>query len=407
MRAAWVSNIIQTQKKAMKKTSVIPITSEPPTPENNVLENDNSLLVVRYEQRVPTPDLVTMRRKRSAQDSDEERLVIDEPGPKKRTFIGFRQCTYCTFQTNNQNTWREHVLKHFNLKPYTCHYCEYSSSRQSVMNHTIRSHPNQPQLMKLTPIPPATQPLPPPPPPPTNSGTAKVADDENNKLICLFCEKSVPENELATHLHENIKPNFAKKGDVVVKCCICLALRFDVKSLQDHHNVAHPNLPVNYALFKLHHEHRDTHYCGYCNNIGFKYMRDLKTHHNAVHSALPFKHTNIPYMSQNKNEETKKRNESPPQALRRCARKSTTKLPGKFVAKKSTTKLPYSVPTLDDEYSYYKTKPEPLENHANVTTLMSFCNRMMPFTLKKLSEIINIEPNVLVTDINVKPSDKS
>ncbi|XP_059048195.1 uncharacterized protein LOC131843542 [Achroia grisella] len=85
--------------------------------------------------------------------------------------------------------------------------------------------------------------------------------------------------------------------------------------------------------------------------------------------------------------------------IKRVAKKSTTKLPPQRIAKKSTTKLPFYADSELKEYSYYGTKPDSLDKFANVTTLMSFCNRMMPFNIKKLSEIIEIEPKVLVRDI--------
>ncbi|XP_047032782.1 uncharacterized protein LOC124639458 [Helicoverpa zea] len=393
MRAAWVTNLILAQKRLLQATPSEPATptsSEPPTPEKTAPEHDNSLLVVRYEERVPTPEVLPPSRKRPAPESDDERLVIDEVGPRKRTD---RPCPHCPFYSKYYQTWKEHVLKHFNLKPYTCSYCDFTSTyRQGVATHLARNHPGQPAQIKTTPIPQT----------PTAAAIQLIqpipisADEDVPKLICLHCDRSIPENEVDSHLHENIKPDFAKKGDVVVKCCICLVLRLDVASLQEHHNLAHPGVPMNYALFKLHYDTREIHYCAHCDDTAFKFLRDLRTHHNAAHPMLLFKYTTVPYHS----DDGKKKESSPP-PHKRCARKSTTKLPGgKTVAKKSTTKLPYSVPsTSEDGYSFYNTKPEPLDKYANVTTLMSFCNRMMPFTLKKLSEIINIEPKVIVQDI--------
>lgn len=396
MRAAWVAGIIQAQKGILHSVST-PTGSEPPTPEKSMETDNNSLLVVRYEERVATPEqLSAAGRKRAAPDSDDERLVIDESGPRKKTL---RTCPHCPYKSKYYNSWKEHVLKHHNLKPYSCCYCDYSCSyRQGIIGHTEKAHPNEPLQMKMTAIPPGESYV----ISPKKRPSAEVEVVVVPKVICLFCENSIPETDVEFHLHENIRPDFARKGDVVVKCCICLVLRLDVKSLQEHHSLAHPHVPVNYALFKLHHDTRETHFCGHCDDIGFKFLRDLKTHHNAVHPTLLFKYTTVPYAPVDSHKERKR--EEPPQ--KRCARKSTTKLPGgKTVARKSTTKLPYSIPEAsDDGYSYYKTRPEPLENYANVTTLMSFCNTMMPFTLKKLSEIINIEPKVTVEDIRAGAS---
>lgn len=389
MRAAWVTAILQTQREQLQSSSVIPYTTNAPTPEKNV-EQENSLLVVRYEERVPTPDQA-MSRKRAAADSDDERLVIDEPA-RKKPHASLRACTYCGFKAKHHSAWREHILKHFNLKPYTCAYCDFSSYRQSVINHTQGMHPNVPVRLKLTEMP-SEGPI-------INSPKRKAQDDDPSKLICLVCEKAFTEADADTHSHNSVRPDFAKKGDVVVKCCICLHLRLDVKSLQDHHNAAHPNQQVNYALFKLHFDTRETHNCDHC-NTGFKYLRDLKSHHNAVHSTHPLRYTTTPYSPQLTDFASRMREQNTLTPTKRSARKSTTKLPGnKSVAKKSTTKLPYSDSSSDEEYSYYNTRPEPLERYANVTTLMSFCNRMVPFTLKKLSEIINIEPKVIVNDIH-------
>ncbi|KAH9629817.1 hypothetical protein HF086_009944 [Spodoptera exigua] len=296
MRAAWVANIIQTQKKMLQTVSlpVTTVVTGPPTPDKIVPESDNSLLVVRYEEKVSTPEQVAVRRKRPAPESDDERLVIDE-GDKRG---GSRRCRLCPYSTRSSKCWKDHMLKHYNLKAYACCYCDYScTSKQGVVLHTTKIHPNQPLQIKKTPIPPEAPYIVP-------ATTNRMSEDDHAPIICLFCERTIPDAEIVTHLHDNVKPDFAKKGDVVFKCCICLVLRVDVKSLQDHHQQAHPNVPINYALFKLQHDTRETHYCGHCENIGFKYIRDLKSHHNAAHPTLQLKYSTVPYV--HNSEEMKK-----------------------------------------------------------------------------------------------------
>lgn len=297
--------------------------------------------------------------------------------------------------------------------------------------------------MKKTPLPPGVPYI-------VSAKTNRMSEDDQAPIICLFCEKTIPDAEIVTHLHDNVKPDFAKKGDVVFKCCICLVLRVDVKSLQDHHQQAHPNLPINYALFKLQHETRETHFCGHCENIGFKYIRDLKTHHNAAHPGLPLKYSIVPYV--HNSEEMKKIEEDliaplihkskPMDATQKImkilpkpmpepvnilpvpmsplpkpiepvttaidfskffskplpktsARKSTSKPPTRRVAMKSTTKLPHSV----EGVSHYLKNAKTVFDYDHCTTSITLCNRTMNFTAKKLSEIMRLYPRVVVVDI--------
>ena len=403
MRASWVTNIIQAQKKTLQSVSAIPTTTETYSPEKSFVEADNnSLLVVRYEERVPTPDLVPpISRKRPAPESDEERLVIDEAYGSRKKAV--RTCPHCPFKSKYHYSWKEHVLKHHNLKPYSCCYCDYKCSyRAGIIGHTEKVHPSEHMQIGMTGIPPAKNYIIEPKKRPTAEEEMLLCAARRNKesIVCLICENTIPESDVDSHLHDNIKPDFARKGDVVVKCCICLVLRLNVLSLNEHTALEHPGEDPNYAWFKVHHDHREIHNCGHCDHVGFKFLKDLKSHHNAVHPTLLLKYTTVPYMYSDANK-VKKKEEAPLPSQKRCARKSTTKLPGKTIAKKSTSRLPYSG---EEGYSYYKTKPEPLEKYANVTTLMSFCNRMMPFTLKKLSEIINIEPKVIVNDIRAGTS---
>lgn len=229
-------------------------------------------------------------------------------------------------------------------------------------------------------------------------------------MVCLHCEKSVTEAEIEGHVHENRPPEFAKKGEIVVKCCICLALRLDVKSLQDHHNTNHPDIPVNYSFFKMQCESRYIHHCGHCKSH-FKFLRDLKTHHNAIHNSLQLLYSTSTSVlgigAQEEGSGKRKSEDLSPSVVKRVAKKSTTKLPmHKMVAKKSTTKLPVLVysddsdqETKNQESSYGK-KPLPIENYTDVTALMPFCGTIMRFAVKNLTEIIPIDPKVIVKDIN-------
>lgn len=391
MRAAWVSTAIQKQKTDIQNVAT-PAYSEPPTPEKTIPDNDNSLLVVRYEERVPTPDQVTVRRKRPAPtipatptpvtlqtpETDAERPIFEEPGAKKKPD---NPCPYCDYKSPFKNNVKIHMLTHFNLKPYTCGYCKFSSHKKGINKHVQQMHPDKPMKVKMTEIPPDAR---------------KSADAR--RVICLVCERAVPDEELDTHLHGNVKPQFAKV-DIVIKCCVCLTLCLDAEALKVHHSATHPDEAVNYSLYRLCYDSRETYQCAYCNNR-FKYIKDYKAHHTAVHAEMPFNLASSAFSPPAVDTADKISDGSTVVVQKRCARKSTTKLPS-AVAKKSTTKLPLSVATSldDEEYSYYGTRASPLAQYSHVTTLMSFCNKMMPFTVKQLSDLLNIDPKVVLTDM--------
>lgn len=435
MREAWVTAAIRAQKLAMNEADTnLDNLSDDSNQGASALEN--SLLVVRYEQRVPTPEEeMRVSRKRASTvptaqlaspDSDEERLIIDEPssesGEPKRRFEKnepIKQCPHCTFTTKYQQAIRYHILRHYDLRPFICNYCQQTCQRFSMESHNEACHPGIPESFSRTKIPSG---------PPTalvlKKGRRVVLHEEDKskedvpKIICLVCEKSMSESEKSSHVHDNFVAQFAKKGDVVVKCCICLALFLDVDHMMGHHKTCHSNETLNYAYFKLHYDTREIHYCGHC-DLRFKFIRDLRAHHNTIHSSLQLKYEIRPFVfgvldtgsdikSLEENSDGKKSDLRPP-PVKRVARKSTTKLPIQAVAKKSTTKLPFRSHDSDSEgekeYSFYGTKPSPPEDMENVTALMPFCNTMMPFTFKKLSEIIKINPRVLVKDKKGKACD--
>ncbi|CAB3220182.1 unnamed protein product [Arctia plantaginis] len=371
MRATWVSTTIQKQKQGIQE---IPTASVSPTPEKLLSENDNSLLVVRYEEKVSTPDQGHLKRKRTAPDSDDEKLVIDELPTKKRVE---KHCLHCDYKSVNYNNVKVHMLTHFGLKPYACSYCYFTSStKKCVTKHIEQTHPNKPFKVKATDLPPE----------------AKIPITRKT-LICLVCEKPISESDTHTHLHNNVKPEFSGSA-FVYKCSICSKLCLDSTSLMEHNNKAHPGEPVKDVLYKLGVDTTEIYKCVYC-DTKFKYIKEYRAHHMAAHPTLPSKMNLSSPMGMSEIKES----DVVPSAPKRCARKSTTKLPNS-VAKKSTTKLPNTVQNVFYNcYSYYGTKAPPLQQYANITTLMSFCNRMVPFSLKQLSEHINIEPKVMVTDI--------
>lgn len=367
MRATWVSTTIQKQKQVIQE---IPTASVSTSPEKNILDNDNSLLVVRYEEKVIAPP--QLKRKRPIEDSDDDKLVIDEIPNKKGVL---KHCSYCDYKSIYRNNLKFHILTHFGLKPYSCEYCSFTSStKKTVSKHIEQKHRNKPIKVKMTDLPPEAK-----------TPSSKI-------FICLVCEKAVPESDTHSHLHNNVKPEFASAESEVYKCNVCAKLCLDSTSFMEHNKTTHPGELVNFVKYKM--ETRESHKCAYCDKK-FRFVKEYKTHHMIAHPTLAFK---MNMWSPVGTAEVKE-SDVVPSVSKRCARKSTTKLPNS-VAKKSTTKLPNTVQNnFDDEYSYYGTRPPPLQQYANVTTLMSFCNMMVPFSLKQLSEHINIEPKVKVIDI--------
>ncbi|XP_075983411.1 uncharacterized protein LOC142981401 isoform X2 [Anticarsia gemmatalis] len=360
MRAEWVTTCIQTQQKELQNVSSLP-SRDPPTVD---MDNDNSLLVVRYEERVPTPEQVNTRRKRSAPDDDEESdLVIDEE-PRTPTLQEILQktvikhCPYCGYKSSHYGNLKIHMLTHFNMKAYACNYCTYGHSyKRCVRKHQLESHPDKPSSITVSQLP---------------RDSKKATDTPPGMVRCLTCEKKVPGVDLFKHWHDKIAVPTYTDSDTVYKCCICFVLFIHPKAVEMHHRLKHADLPLNYETHKLGVDWRETYNCVYC-DMKFTYIKDY-THHISSHKS------------------------ESPTPKRRCARKSTTKLPNS-VAKKSTTKLPYSVPNIGEQgYSYYGRKALPITEYTDVTTMMSFCNRMMPFSMKQLSEHLNMEPRVTVTD---------
>ncbi|KAJ0173263.1 hypothetical protein K1T71_011439 [Dendrolimus kikuchii] len=360
MRSAWINAVINTQKESMTVSD----TDKSDTTD----QSDNSLLVVRYEESVADQEHLQPKRKRVSSDSEDDTLVIDEPEPKKRT-SKMRKCRFCNYLASNNYQIYYHELRHFDLYPYSCNYCSFSGVKQQMLNHLRINHESLPVSFKQTEVP---NELPP------NMLSRKRA--KQDLMICLHCEGNVPVNETKTHVHENVKTEFAPLGTYVMQCSVCSLLCMNMASLSEHHNAIHPDIPMNYTLYEMGLT-KGSVQCKKCNK-GFKSRKDLYTHQRTEHETP---------------NATSVVNTPEVPSPKRVARKSTSKLPKEnAVAKKSTTKLPLSLE--NEEYSYYGTKPS-MNDYENVTTLMPFCNTVMSFTIKKLNEIININPEVVVSDV--------
>lgn len=365
MRSSWVSAVIQVQKLSMKCMPLEPI-PDPPQDKQPVLNTaDNSLLVVRYEEKVPNPEESAKKRPPpQSPDSDEERLIIDEPAHRK-SFNTFHKCPHCPYQSKYSQVTLHHIYRHYDMYPFGCPYCDYSGHRHVVMSHLTRVHPNEPKYVKTLPL-------------PTGPVTTQLLRNRlnSNKRVCLTCQCILTQGETISHKHEGNLVYFAKNGDIVCKCSICPTYRKDVSTMQMHYAASHINSIVNYKQYQI-----KLPAAGVESKVVFV---EIKERAGQVLVDLD-----------DSTSHSEDSNQPPPP--KRVAKKSTTKLPMQAVAKKSTTKLPRFME--NEEYTFYGTKPTPMERFANVTTLMPFCNTMMPFTVKKLSEILSINPQVIVKDI--------
>lgn len=412
LRSGWVKAVVATQKQFIKCISETNRESTPERDTEDCDQTENSLLVALYEEPVNIEQLsVPTKRPAPAADTDDDRLVIDEPPIKK---LNDRKCPFCNYLANNTRYYREHILKqHYNTKPYKCYYCPFEGSRTGINNHLDSKHSDLRKRFITVEVPNTL---------PDEGATASKCDtvveqvpktttrestgEEVARKVCLYCEKSVPENEIESHSHGIEKAEFAKRGEIVVKCCKCLVLRLSVTSLHDHFDVCHPGEKVldNYAFFKLQVDTREIHCCGHCYKK-FKFLRDLKVHHLATHTSLSISYTSIPF-SHNLHTEgdpeigKRKLEEMAGPSTKRFARKSTSKLPNSAIAKKSTSKLPIIDQTQSDneEYSYYGTKPSPLEHYKDVTVKMPMFSSVLQVDIEKLSSSLEINPKVVVKD---------
>ncbi|XP_046963748.1 uncharacterized protein LOC124532741 [Vanessa cardui] len=397
IRSAWIEAVIRVQKLTM---NYVPLPSKSFVKDTEQSEEksdvpENSLLVVRYEERIPTPEEQMVRRSTALNtDSDDDKLIIDEPIESKKA-KALNCCPHCEYQTINSKVSRAHILRHYNLRPFTCSYCGQDGSKKAIEQHQKNVHLNQPIKLIYTPIPTES---------PLDFFQMQSANlNDQTKLVCLVCRNAFTEAETALHVHDNIKTSFGKKGDVVVKCSVCSTLHKDITAYFNHHKSLHGSISVNYVFEKLTIS-KDTKlkYNASRNkklaNLMDTKTSDLNDSSNSINTAEPIPTEVVIDLDDDDEVGTKRRNleVSNLSTSRKVARKSTTKLPFKrSFARKSTTKLPFNVTSEPEEFSYYGTRPS-TENLDGVTTMMSFCNIMMPFTLKKLSAIININPVVEV-----------
>lgn len=414
IRSAWIEAVIRVQKLSMNYVPVSAKNIDKCSMETEASDvPDNSLLVVRYEERVATPEEQMARKTPaqiiSSQDSDDDKLVIDEPGESRKVRAS-KNCPYCSYSTINMGILNVHILRHYNLRPFMCAYCNLTGHKKVLLEHQKFAHENLPLKCLSTPIPTES--------PEEFLKKSSVNVIDTNKLICLVCRYSFTEAESTTHVHDKTITSFGKKGEVVVKCSICFTLHKDIKAYMSHHKSSHGSVSSsNYVFSKLtvNEAKKMAYACSICEQE-FNYLRDFKIHTNVNHGS------NLKYNIVSKSQEIDRSNDEvinvddvedngrkkkcddfsdvPSNKHKRVARKSTTKLPcNKPFARKSTTKLPFEVQSEPEEFSYYGTRPS-VDDLDGVTTMMSFCNTMVPFTLKKLSEVININPVVKVEKLN-------
>ncbi|CAK1541810.1 unnamed protein product [Leptosia nina] len=372
LRTAWVDAVLECQKLSMNCETPEKHSESPEPPEN-------SLLVVRYEETVPTPEIQAT----SNRDSDDERLVIAEQqrGRKRKATL---TCDHCPFISSNKKTLTEHLLRHYGLKPYICVYCKLTGPLRSLQKHQKIYHAMKPMKIETTEVPNE---------PPNEYLRKNKKVQSFAYCVCLTCQSPVMEMDVSDHIHDNIEPEFGRFGEVIVRCSTCNTLHKDIGKFQEHSKIKHPN-DGNYVFYKLSHEHRPNQACTLCPQK-FSLKKDLRAHIEAMHAKSMEYATIERRLSKDVivlDDEEDTLAEVTPSPRRKVARKSTTKLPWtKSVARKSTTKLPMNY----NEYSFYGTtfSADGLEN---VTTLMPFYNTVVPVTFQRLSDILNVNPRVVV-----------
>lgn len=385
LRSAWVDAAVEVQK--------VSINSQPLDMEQRRGESpepqENSLLVVRYEESVPTPEALSFRRRKST-DSDDDCLVRIK---KRRARGGPTSCPYCEFSPPKKKILNEHILKHYNLKPFTCEYCQATGTLKNLRKHQKIYHAMKPVYINPTIVPTIT---------PIDWFSKKITDVPSTEIICLTCQSRLPQSELLGHLHDNTKPEFGRIGEVIVRCSTCSTLHKDIHKFEEHKIKEHPN-EGNYVFYKLSHENRQGQAkCSYCPQK-FTLKKDLKTHIESSHAEALKYATIEPQSSKDVivlDDEDDALAEVTVSPRKMVARKSTSKLPFfKTVARKSTSKLPMEN---QEEYSFYGSKSRP-DGLGNVTTMMPFYNSFVPITFGRLNKVLNVNPRIVLKKLpNVK-----
>ncbi|XP_047523622.1 uncharacterized protein LOC125062061 [Pieris napi] len=380
VRTAWVDAVLEVQKLSM---NCAPQSVDQQRRSISPDPSDNSLLVVRYEERVSTPENQSTYSRESS-DSDVDRLVITEIKHRKRK--ANTSCKYCDFSSNKKKILNEHILQiHYDLKPYTCEYCKVTGTISYLKRHQKVYHAMKPINIIPTQV-------------PTESPSEWVKtklDVPSIGIICLTCQSPVLQSEISDHVHENAETEFGRIGEVIIKCSTCSTLHKDIHKFEEHRKKTHSK-DGNYVFYKLTNR-RVQAKCSYCPQK-FTLKKDLKAHTEASHSEQMKYATLEPQSSKVivLDDEETMGEEVALSPTKRVARKSTSKLPFfKAVARKSTSKLPIEY---QEEYSFYGTKPR-LDRLENVTTMMPFYNSYMPVTFEKLSGVLNVDPKVVITKL--------
>ncbi|XP_045770929.1 uncharacterized protein LOC123871270 isoform X2 [Maniola jurtina] len=405
VRAAWIDAVIRTQKQSM---DIVPVQTNTEKTFNQIEDlsdpAENSLLVVRYEKTIPTPEEEMARRTpASTVDSDDEKLVIDEPLESRKSKC-VQKCPYCTYATGYEKMMRDHLLRHYGLKQFNCPYCDLNGTRRTIEKHQKLYHSTRPLNLVPATIPSES-------PREYNKKFSNPSNDATPvKVVCLVCRNVFTEADALNHIHDKILTTFGKKGEVVVQCCMCSTLHKDDNAYLRHHKSIHPELGINYVYTKLNTvfaESKEMLYaCESCPQK-FSQLKDMKAHADANHQSelkykLVPKHPIINLDDYEEGQDSSKRKSDDDSILppcKRTARKSTTKLPHTRIARKSTTKLPFNVRCETEEFSYYGAKPS-TEGLDRVVTMMPFCNKLVAFTYSSLKDMINIDPAVVVDKIN-------
>ncbi|XP_061382443.1 uncharacterized protein LOC116778173 isoform X2 [Danaus plexippus] len=381
-RDAWVSTVLTVQRLSMAEEPQVQTGSKKDS------RLDESLLVVRYEEDIPTPDF-HQPQVPIPTDSDEEKLVIDEPVEKDAVASSSRNCTICGQVIPQRQQMRNHMLKHYNLKSYDCGYCSFNGTRLSIINHQKINHAPKPLLLMSASIPNV---------PPLEYARKLSANDS---IICLVCRNSIIESEVKDHVHPNEIVSFAKKGDVVLKCIYCSALSKDLHTHSMHHQKLHQKMESSYTTmtFSPAEDKEKPYYCKKCEKT-FSLLKQLKAHSRTNCSGT----SRMPIVSINKMKlddvgksdkvgKKRKNDDNSNITCKKLAKKPTTKSQIKVFARKSTS-LPGGGQRKGESSPSKRNKPN--EELNCIKTKMPLCKKRVPVKVNKLNEIINKSPIVVV-----------